>query len=215
MRQTSDGRGSIVDKPISQGIRGPIIVSRHGRPALDRSAGPKLDWVDYRDWWERYELGSLAEDQAPPESLMEAVADMSLVLSSARQRAIETARWATGGREPEAFPVFNEAPLPPPRLNNRYFLPKTWNILARMAWLQGHHLDGESVSEARERARKAALHLHQAAEGKSVYLAAHGWFNRMLRRPLKHLGWVCVRDGGDGYWSYRVYEYRGKDPLKD
>ncbi|MEM9285861.1 MAG: hypothetical protein AAGA39_08255, partial [Pseudomonadota bacterium] len=34
--------------------------------------------------------------------------------------------------------------------------------------------------------------------------AAHGWFNRMLRRPLRKLGWVCVYDGGDKYWSYRV-----------
>ena len=25
---------------------------------------------------------------------------------------------------------------------------------------------------------------------------------------LKKLGWKCVRDGGDSYWSFRVYEYR-------
>ncbi len=203
------------DQSKSELLRGPIIVSRHGRPALDRTAGPKLNWVDYRDWWERYELGSLAKDQAPPEGLVEAVANTDLVLSSARARAIETAQLATRGREPTPYAVFNEAPLPPPRLAKLYFLPKTWNILARMAWLQGHSLDGESVGDVRERAKQAALHLHNASEGTSVYLAAHGWFNRMLRRPLKRLGWVCIRDGGDGYWSYRVYEYRGKGALKD
>lgn len=190
--------------------RGRVIVSRHGRPALDRKAGPKLDWVQYRDWWERYEIGSLAKDQEPPKALMEAVADVDLVLSSARARAVETARWATNGREPVQNPVFNEAPLPPPRLKNRKYLPKTWNILARMAWLRGHSLDGESVHEARERAKSAAKVLHDAAQGKTVYCAAHGWFNRMLRRPMRKLGWVCVRDGGDGYWSFRIYEYRGK-----
>jgi broad specificity phosphatase PhoE len=89
-------------------------------------------------------------------------------------------------------------------------LPKTWNVLARSVWLQGHKLDGEGVTEARARASDAAKVLHDTAAGQSVYLAAHGWFNRMLRRPLKRLGWVCVYDGGDKYWSFRVYEYRRK-----
>ena len=190
--------------------RGPIIISRHGRPALDRSAGPKLDWETYRDWWERYEAGSLAEDQVAPEKLKAVVAEASIVLSSVRPRAIETAQRATDGRQPETHAVFNEAPLPPPRLKGRKYLPKTWNVLARMAWLRGHKLDGESVSEARDRAKEAAALLHASADGETVYLAAHGWFNRMLRRPLRRLGWVCVHDGGDKYWSYRIYEYRGR-----
>lgn len=198
------------DKADHQRKRGPIIVSRHGRPALNRSAGPKLNWEEYRDWWDQYEAGSLAEDQAAPKKLKDAVAKIDLVLSSVRPRAVETATWATDGREPEQHAVFNEAPLPPPRFKTRRYLPKTWNILARTAWLRGHKLDGESVTEARERAAEAAQVLHEKAENQSVYLAAHGWFNRMLRRPLKKLGWVCVYDGGDKYWSFRVYEYRGK-----
>lgn len=198
------------DDTKNQPKRGPIIVSRHGRPALNRSAGPKLNWQEYRDWWERYEAGSLAEDQTAPQKLKEAVAEIDLVLSSVRPRAVETANWATEGRVSEQHAVFNEAPLPPPRFKTRRYLPKTWNILARTAWLRGHKLDGESVHQARDRAKEAAQVLHEKADGQSVYLAAHGWFNRMLRRPLRKLGWVCVYDGGDKYWSYRIYEYRGK-----
>lgn len=190
--------------------RGPIIVSRHGRPALDRTAGPKLDWSEYRDWWNQYEAGRLASDQSPPENLVAAVGDVDFVLSSVRLRAVETAQFASGGRSPSQDPVYNEAPLPPPRLKGVKYLPKTWNILARICWLAGHSLDGESVWQARSRAGEAAISLHEKAAEGSVYLAAHGWFNRMLRGPLTRLGWVCVRDGGDGYWSYRVYEYRGK-----
>ncbi|MEM9179463.1 MAG: histidine phosphatase family protein [Pseudomonadota bacterium] len=190
--------------------RGPIIISRHGRPALDRTAGPKLTWQEYRDWWERYESGSLAEDQMVPDRLKSVVKDVDLVFSSERPRAKETAKWATDGRTPAPNAIFNEAPLPPPRFKTRKYLPKTWNVLARTFWLRGHALDGECVKGARARAIEAAQHLHDAADGKSVYLAAHGWFNRMLRRPLRKLGWVCVYDGGDKYWSYRVYEYRGK-----
>jgi len=197
-------------KELNKPRRGRVIVSRHGRPALNRSAGPRLNWEEYRDWWERYEIGSLADDQEVPQSLIDEVEGVDVVLSSARLRAIETAQWATKGREPKPDPVFNEAPLPPPRLKGKAYLPKTWNILARMVWVFGHKLDGESISQARKRAKAAALKMHEAADGKTVYVAAHGWFNRMLRRPMQRLGWVCVRDGGDGYWSYRIYEYRGK-----
>lgn len=197
-------------KETPKAARGPIIISRHGRPALDRSVGPKLSWQEYCDWWEQYEQGSLAKDQTPPEKLKTQVKDVNQVLSSVRPRAIETATLATNGRVPDTNPIFNEAPLPPPRFKTRKYLPKTWNVLARTAWLRGHQLDGENVQEARDRAKQAATVLHDAADGQSVYLAAHGWFNRMLRHPLKRLGWVCVYDGGDKYWSFRVYEYRGK-----
>ena len=105
-------------------------------------------------------------------------------------------------------PVFNEAPLPPPLLPGVRYLPKTWNILARAAWLNGHALDGESVKQARQRAASAASKLDEASSEGKVYLAAHGWFNRMLRPEMKRLGWKCTYDGGDAYWSFRVYEYR-------
>lgn len=190
--------------------RGPIIISRHGRPALDRRAGPRLHWRGYIDWWDRYEQGPLAEGQDAPQTLKDMVADADIVFASARLRAQQTADSAVPHRRATYDPVFNEAPLPPPKLHGLRALPKTWNILARTAWLAGHSLDGESVQQARIRARAAAEKLHGAAEAGKVYLAAHGWFNRMLRPELRRLGWVCVRDGGDQYWSYRVYEYRGR-----
>ena len=209
-RERWDSISEMSRKDMSSKSRGPIIVSRHGRPALDRTAGPKLSWQDYRNWWDQYEAGSLAKDQAPPENLKSEVKDVDVVMSSGRPRAIETATWATDGRTPEPNAIFNEAPLPPPRFKTKKYLPKTWNVLARAYWLRGHTIDDEGVHEARDRAKQAAQVLHEAADGKSVYLAAHGWFNRMLRGPLKRLGWVCIYDGGDKYWSYRVYEYRGK-----
>lgn len=187
------------------GQLGPIIISRHGRPALDRAAGPKLDWKAYIDWWSRYESGSLASGQTAPESLMRAVADADVVLSSSRPRAVETARLAAPEADLEVSDLFIEANLPPPVWKRARFLPKTWNVLARAAWLQGHKLDGEGIRDAEMRAERAADYLiERAAEGK-VYLAAHGWFNRMLRPALRERGWVCQTDGGDSYWSFRVY----------
>jgi broad specificity phosphatase PhoE len=189
---------------------GRIIVLRHGRPALDREAGPRLDWKAYREWWAQYEAGSLAEGQACPEDLRRQTAGDVVIFASARPRARETAAMLAGGREVRSVEIFNEAPLPPPRWSTRRrYLPKTWNKIARLAWLLGHADGDESVTETRRRADAAAdLLVETAEQGVDVVLAAHGWFNRMLRRPLARRGWTCIRDGGDAYWSYRIYERR-------
>lgn len=199
-----------VQAPLSNTERGPIIISRHGRPALNRREGPRLTWRDYIEWWARYEAGSLAEDQSPPDSLCQIVSDAKTVLTSERPRAIETAQLAAPHIPPLRDALFNEAPLPPPKLPGFRYLPKTWNVLARSAWLNGHSLGGESVTDAHKRAESAAERLHQEAVAGKVYLAAHGWFNRMLRPKLRALGWRETYNGGDQYWSYRVYEWRGR-----
>lgn len=192
-------------------VRGPIVISRHGKPALNRNEGPRLLWHEYIEWWARYEAGSLAEGQAAPDELKAIVSDADIVFTSQRPRAQETAALAAPHANAQVHGLFNEAPLPPPRLSGVRYLPKTWNVLARTAWLTGHALDGESVGEARMRASRAADHLHEAAREGKVYLAAHGWFNRMLRPELKARGWREVHNGGDAYWSFRVFEYRGPD----
>lgn len=190
---------------------GRIIVVRHGRPALDRNVGPRLDARAYRDWWARYEAGSLQQGQTPPEDLRRHAHPEALFFSSERPRAAESAALIAAGRPVTADALFNEAPLPPPRWSERRrYLPKTWNKFARLAWLAGHRDAGEEhVAETRVRAAQAVDMLIAAAgDGRDVILAAHGWFNRMLRRPFARRGWRCVRDGGDGYWSFRVYERR-------
>lgn len=187
--------------------RGTIIVARHGRPALDHTKGPRLDWQSYIKWWAAYEAGPLQDGQRAPESLKKTVADADVLLTSSRLRAQQTMAFAHPDGAAKQMAVFDEAPLPPPRLNWLKMLPKRWNVLSRIVWIYGHSLDGESVSEARERARQAALVLHESALEGKVFLAAHGWFNRMIRTELKKLGWRCTRNGGDKYWAWRSYEF--------
>jgi broad specificity phosphatase PhoE len=184
---------------------GRIIVVRHGKPSLDREAGPRLDWRAYRDWWAQYEACSLADGQNAPEDLKK-LAQNAIVFASMRPRAQQTAAMITGAQA-TYDPIFNEAPLPPPQWDSHRYLPKNWNKLARLAWLMGHHGGEETASATRQRASAAADRLIEAASGgRDVVLAAHGWFNRMLIRPLAKRGWKLVRNGGDSYWSYRVFE---------
>lgn len=193
---------------VAEQTVGPIIIARHGRPALDRAAGPKLTWQEYKGWWASYEAGSLAEGQTPPDELVDLVAKSRVFLSSTRPRAVETAQKAAPGIAIESLDLFIEANLPPPQWEGVRFLPKTWNILARAAWMRGHKLDGEGVREAEARADDAVDYLIERASEGQVFLAAHGWFNRMLRPRLKKRGWACIHDGGDKYWSHRTYQRR-------
>ena len=189
--------------------RGPIIVARHGRPALNRDVGPRLSWREYIDWWAAYEAGGLEDGQTAPDDLKEAVADADLFFTSDRLRARQTMEMAAPGKAAKASDIFNEAPLPPPRLDWLKLLPRNWNVLSRIVWIGGHSLDGENIRQARARARLAAQQLHEEAAQGKVFLAAHGWFNRMVRRELRKLGWRCVHNGRDNYWAFREYHYPG------
>jgi len=186
---------------------GRIIIVRHGRPVVIPKEGPPMGWKDYRDWWAKYELSSLKDGQTCPESLLKEVSEDAILLSSARPRAIQTAGHLGRGRAVKHDAMFNEAPLPPPKLGKFPMRPKNWNKWARLLWMMGHSGGEEHVRDARRRAARASeVLIETAGEGRDVVLAAHGWFNRMLRPELRKRGWANVHDGGDKYWSYRIYE---------
>jgi broad specificity phosphatase PhoE len=186
-------------------LPGSITIARHGRPDMDRKT--RVDWRGYEDWWADYDRAGLAPEQAPPPELIAAGQEARVIFASTLPRAIETAREAAPGREIVIDPVFVEAPLPPPTLPGQ-FPAHTWNVFARTAWWCGMSRGQESRRQAELRAEAAAARLIEAAQSGPVLLCAHGWFNRMMRPVLRSLGWRCVRDGGDYYWTHRRYEFR-------
>ena len=113
--------------------------------------GQLYTMTEKKSWETRRPLAVMIENHpdARPQS---GLSDADIVFASARLRAQQTAARAAPHMQALFDPVFNEAPLPPPLLPGVRYLPKTWNILARAAWLNGHALDGESVKQARQRA---------------------------------------------------------------
>jgi broad specificity phosphatase PhoE len=185
------------------------VLARHGRPALDRS--PLLDWRGYKAWWGAYDEGGLAPGETPPAALLEVARDAHAVLASPLKRSLETAQAVAEGREVVADPVFIEAALPPPPIPGLRLKPGQWGVLARIAWWLGLSGGMETRAEAERRAERAVDRVLEDLAGEPqdervVLVCAHGWFNRMMRPVLKARGWRCVRDGRDGYWSFRRYE---------
>ncbi|WP_363199853.1 histidine phosphatase family protein [Phenylobacterium sp.] len=186
---------------------GAIILARHGEPALSRKVLLSAD--EYREFWGAYEIGGILPGQAPPERLRKFVAECGALVSSTRLRAIESARTMVGERVFEHHDMLIEAPLPPPRFPSWIRLsPKLWGFIARVWWWYFNHHEGqETRAEAEARAdRAAALLIGLAAGGDNVVVLAHGFFNHLIGRSLKKLGWKLVESEGYKYWSMRRFE---------
>ena len=186
---------------------GAIVLARHGEPALHR--GVKLDSAGYRRWWATYEEGGLLCGQSPPEALIEVAKRAGVCFSSVRPRSMQTAAALRDQSGFQCDPLFVEAPLPPPpwpawvRLS-----PRAWGVIARLAWWFFNHHDGqETRRDAERRAHAAARRLIEAAEaGQDVLVVAHGFFNAMIGRELKRLGWRRRSSQGYRYWCAQRFE---------
>ncbi len=188
--------------------RGTIFLVRHGEPALSRRV--KLSAREYREWWDRYEVGGLKPGQQPPAELARCANAANVILSSTRRRAIETAKALIGARDFSQDDGLIEAPLPPPAFPSLIKLsPKSWGFVARVWWwFFNHHDPGtESRAQAQARAETIATRLIALADdGKDVMVVAHGFFNFMVGRVLIRRGWQRVEDQGFRYWSTKRFE---------
>ena len=193
-------------------MTGRIITARHGRPDLSRDVS--ITAREYGEWWARYDESGLHPDERPPAGLIRIAKNARTVLSSTLPRAIETAAKATeGAREVPADPMFVEAPLPPPPLPDFLKLkPGTWGVVSRVFWLFGYAPPGvENNNEAWGRVGDIAARLEALAGKGDVLLCAHGYLNWMIDRKLRREGWTRTeRDGGNHYWSWRIYEAPGE-----
>lgn len=186
---------------------GAIVLARHGEPALARNV--RLSAAEYREFWANYEILGILPGQTPPQQLLTFVERCGNLVSSTRLRAIESATSLAGERKFDRHDVLIEAPLPPPNFPKWVRLtPKMWGFWARFWWwFFNHHEGQETRSQAEVRADKAAaLLIGLAAGGEDVVVLAHGFFNYMIGRSLKKLGWRLVESEGYKYWSMRRYE---------
>ena len=182
-------------------------MARHGEPALSRKV--RITAAEYREFWALYEIGGILPGQTPPDRLRAFVAECGALVSSTRLRAIESARALVGERAFDTHDMLIEAPLPPPNIPGWIKLsPRIWGFLARVWWWYLNHHEGqETRAEAEARADKAAaLLIGLAAGGENVVVLAHGFFNHLIGRSLRKLGWKLVESEGYRYWSMRRFE---------
>ncbi|MEI9932763.1 MAG: histidine phosphatase family protein [Rhizomicrobium sp.] len=182
-----------------------IILIRHGRPAID--VAPRTSHGEFRAYIDDYEAAGLDPTSAPPEELQDLVKELDAVFTSGKPRAHESAKALAPNAELIADPLFVEAPLASPRIPLlRMKVPK-WAVVARILWHAGYHPEIENYRRAKSRAGAAAdiLMRRARADGQAA-LVAHGYFNLIIGRELRHRGFKKTGTHRAHYWNTVIYE---------
>ena len=182
-----------------------IILIRHGKPMIKR--GRLIGWSRYRDFYADYDRAGLDPKSAPRAPLATLLKELDHAYTSHRPRSIESAQKLLPDVQRIENPVFDEAPLLPPKVPLVRRPASWWMVLARAAWHMGYHGGGESWMVCKRRAMEAMEILWRDAErhGTSV-LVAHGYINLMIGIRLKKRGWKRTGRHSYQYWNAVVYE---------
>jgi len=168
---------------------------------------PRTGHHGFRDYIDDYEEAGLDPDSAPPEELQDLVKELDAVFTSGRLRAHESAKALAPNAELIADPLFAEAPLASPRIPLlRMKVPK-WAVVARILWHAGYHPEIENYRRVKHRAADATdiLTRRARADG-SAALVAHGYFNFLIGRELRHRGFHKTGSHKARFWNAVVYE---------
>jgi broad specificity phosphatase PhoE len=182
-----------------------IILIRHGQPNIP--IAPRTSHHEFRTYIDAYEEAGLDPGSAPPEELQDLLAELSQVFTSSRRRAHDSARALAPNAELIADPLFAEAPLASPRIPLLRMKVAKWAVVARILWHAGYHPEIENYRRAKHRAAQASDILIARAHRDGVTaLVAHGYFNLIIGRELRHRGFRKSGSHRARFWNSVIYD---------
>jgi broad specificity phosphatase PhoE len=183
-----------------------IVLIRHGRPAIALS--PRTGHHGFRDYIGAYEEAGLDSQNLPPQALQDLVKELSVLHTSGKRRAHESAARLAPHAELIADPLFVEAPLASPRIPLLKMTVPKWAVVSRLLWHVGFSPRVENYRRVKQRVRAAAdvlIHSAQTSRGTAA-VVAHGYFNFLLGRELRRQGFHRTGAHRAEYWNAVVYE---------
>lgn len=165
-----------------------ITLLRHGKPAFEPKGnvrGKDLGMIA-----KSYDLSGIVGN--PPGETVKAIQGNHVVVCSHLARSVESAK-ALGFSEVHATdPLFCETAIPHFGSGSVPLPISVWIVFLRFLWVFGFSRNGESLVDARTRARQAAARLIELAqEHQDVLLVGHGFINHFIAKELKkkRLAW--------------------------
>lgn len=183
-----------------------ISFIRHGKSQLTES--DRITFAEFRKWVEKYDFNGVFEESTYPVMTLEKVAAAKVVITSDLNRSVVSARLLNPKTKTISDPIFRETELP---INTTIVFkvklkPNTWAVILRLLWFSGFSNECESLSDAKLRAKKAAQQLiDYANEYNSIVLVGHGFFNMLIAKELKEMGWRGKRKAGAKHWNCTTY----------
>ena len=180
-----------------------ITLLRHGKPAFELKGnvrGKDLGMIA-----KSYDLSGIVD--VPPSDTVSAIQGNHIVVCSHLMRSVESAK-ALGCSEVQVKdPLFCETAIPHFSSGSVPLPVSFWIVALRLLWLFGFSRNGESLNDARRRAKQAAKRLINLAEAhQNVLLVGHGFINRFIANELQKSNWRGPSKPGSGYWGYGIYE---------
>lgn len=152
-----------------------------------------------------YELSGIVD--SPPAKSVAVIQGSRFVVCSHLVRSVESAKTLGCADVHVKDPLFCETALPHFGSGSVPLPIGVWLVLLRLLWLFGFSRNGESLRDARRRARQAAERLVEfAAEHQNVLLVGHGLINHFIAKELLKMGWLGPSMPGSGFWGYGIYE---------
>ncbi|WP_419962420.1 histidine phosphatase family protein [Psychrobacillus sp. BM2] len=183
-----------------------ISLIRHGKSQLLEN--DTITFAEFKKWNEKYDYNGVFEESTYPEITIEKVATAKFVVTSDLKRSIVSASLLNPKTKTISDPLFREIELPANLtiLFNIKLKPNNWAVILRLLWFCGYSNKCESFKQAKFRAKKATkLLISYAKEHKSIVLVGHGFFNMLIAKELRNMGWKGKRKSGAKHWSCSTY----------
>jgi broad specificity phosphatase PhoE len=181
-----------------------ITLIRHGKPCFELTG--KAQAKELQNIIKQYDLSGISDE--PPQQSKEMAASCDVVVCSDFKRSIESAM-ALGFADVDlSDPMFREVALPHFKGGLLTMSVAAWSVLMRCLSVVGFSQQGESLSMAKNRAKKAAsVLIDMAQHHDSVLLVGHGFINYFIAQELLARQWKGASKPGTSYWEYGVYHY--------
>ncbi|MBS4196517.1 histidine phosphatase family protein [Lederbergia citri] len=183
-----------------------ISLIRHGKSQWTEDK--PITCQEFKNWVAKYDRHGVCEKTSYPLETLEKIAAAKIVITSDLTRSIESAKLLNPDIHANSDPLFRETELPIPltKLFGLKLNANMWAVLLRCLWFIGYSRGCESLREAKKRAEKASILLiHYAKEHQQVVLVGHGFFNMLIVKELKKLGWVSARKTSSKHWEYTTF----------